>query len=87
VANVKPSVANDETEFKVSTLKHLLECWGVDGRGMCAGRGEEISVRVLVENIMCKLCIFIVMFMYSSCYVCNILCILSHCVVLCTVCV
>jgi hypothetical protein len=30
---------------------------------------------------------FIFMFMYSYCYVCNILCILYHCVVLCIVCV
>jgi hypothetical protein len=36
---------------------------------------------------LCKLCIFIVMFMYSYCYVCNILCILFHCVVLFIVCV
>ena len=31
--------------------------------------------------------IFIVMFMYSYCYVCSVLVILFHCVVLCTVCV
>jgi hypothetical protein len=29
----------------------------------------------------------IVMFVYSYCYVCSVLCILFHCVVLCTVCV
>jgi hypothetical protein len=34
-----------------------------------------------------KLCIFIVMFMYSYCYVRSVLCILLHCVVLCNVCV
>jgi hypothetical protein len=26
VANVQPSVAKDETGFKILTLKHLLEC-------------------------------------------------------------
>jgi hypothetical protein len=31
------------------------------------------------------LCILIVMFMYSYCYVCSVLCILFHCVVLCIV--
>ena len=31
------------------------------------------------------LCILIVMFIYSYCYVCSVLCILFHCVVLCTV--
>jgi hypothetical protein len=36
---------------------------------------------------MCKLCIFIVIFMYSYCYACNILCILFHCVFLYIVCV
>ena len=33
------------------------------------------------------LCILIVMFMYSYCYVCSVLCILFHFVVLCIVCV
>jgi hypothetical protein len=33
------------------------------------------------------LCILIVMFMHFYCYVCSVLCILFHCVVLCTVCV
>ena len=33
------------------------------------------------------LCFLIVMFMYSYCYVCSVLCILFHCVVLCIVCV
>jgi hypothetical protein len=48
-----------------------------------------------VSVYFCKLCIFIVMFMYSynlvlneiNCYVCSVLCILFHCVVLCIVCV
>ena len=31
------------------------------------------------------LCILIIMFIYSYCYVCSILCILLHCVVLCIV--
>jgi len=34
----------------------------------------------------CKLCTLIVTFVYSYCYVCSVLGILSHCVVLCTVC-
>jgi hypothetical protein len=34
---------------------------------------------------LCKLCTFIVMFMYSYCYVCSVLGILFHCVVLCIV--
>jgi hypothetical protein len=33
------------------------------------------------------LCILIVKFMYSYCYVCSVLGILFHCVVLCIVCV
>jgi hypothetical protein len=33
------------------------------------------------------LCILIVMFMYFYCCICSVLCILFHCVVLCTVCV
>jgi hypothetical protein len=33
------------------------------------------------------LCILIVMFTYSSCYLCSLTGILFHCVVLCTVCV
>ena len=37
--------------------------------------------------LMLCLCILIVMFIYSYCYVCSVLCILFHCVVLCTVCV
>jgi len=37
--------------------------------------------------LICKLCIFIVTFMYSYCYVCSVLCILFHSVVLCSVCV
>ena len=36
---------------------------------------------------LCKLCTFIVMFMYAYCYVCSVLGILFHCVVLCIVCV
>jgi presenilin-like A22 family membrane protease len=45
-----------------------------------------IWLYVLCASVqLCKLCIFIVMFMYSYCYVCNILCILFHCVVLCIV--
>jgi hypothetical protein len=35
-----------------------------------------------VHLLLC-LCILIVMFMYSYCYVCPVLCILFHCVVLC----
>ena len=35
----------------------------------------------------CKLCIVIVMFMYSYCYVCSVLGVLFNCVVLCIVCV
>jgi len=35
----------------------------------------------------CKLCIFIAMFMYSYPYVCSVLGIMCHCVILCTVCV
>jgi hypothetical protein len=34
-----------------------------------------------------KLCIFIITFMYSYCYVCNILFILFYCIVVSTVCV
>jgi hypothetical protein len=34
-----------------------------------------------------KLCIFIFMFRYFYCYVCYVMCILFHCVALCTVCV
>jgi hypothetical protein len=46
--------------------------------------------------LICKLCILIVMFIYSYCYVyvflllcmfCSVLGILFHCVVMCTVCV
>jgi uncharacterized membrane protein (GlpM family) len=33
------------------------------------------------------LCILIAMFRYVYCYVCSVLCILFHCVVLCVVCV
>jgi hypothetical protein len=33
----------------------------------------------------CNLCIFVHMFMYSYCYVCYLLCILFHCIVLCSV--
>jgi hypothetical protein len=42
---------------------------------------------VMYASVCVNLSIFIVMFMYSYSYVCNILCILFHCVVLCTVCV
>ena len=35
----------------------------------------------------CTLCIFTVMFMYSYCYVCSVLCILFHCIFLRIVCV
>jgi hypothetical protein len=35
--------------------------------------------------LICKLCIFIIMFMYSYCYVYSILCILFYCFVLCMV--
>jgi hypothetical protein len=38
-------------------------------------------------NLLNNNVFFIVMFMYSCCYVRNILCILLHCVVLCIVCV
>jgi hypothetical protein len=37
--------------------------------------------------LIVMLCISIVTFMYSYCYLCFVLCILSHCVVLYTVCV
>jgi len=37
--------------------------------------------------IFCKLCILIVIFMYSYCYVRSVLGILFHCTVLCIVCV
>jgi hypothetical protein len=40
-----------------------------------------------VMRVVLSLCIFIVMFMYSYCYICSVLCILFHCAVLCTVCV
>jgi hypothetical protein len=40
-----------------------------------------------IKYIFLLLFILIVMFMCSYCYVCNILCIMFHCVVLCTVCV
>ena len=33
----------------------------------------------------CKLCNFIVMFMYSNCYVCSFLCLRFHFVILCIV--
>jgi hypothetical protein len=47
-----------------------------------------IWFNVLYASVkLCKLCVFIVMFMYSYCYVCNILCILFHFVVLYIVCV
>jgi hypothetical protein len=54
-----------------------------------------IWLYVLYASVQfCKLCIFIVclcvlvvMFMYFYCCVCSVLCILFHCVVLCTVCV
>jgi len=36
--------------------------------------------------VLLRLCILIVVFMYSYYYVCAVLCILFHCVVLCTVC-
>jgi hypothetical protein len=36
--------------------------------------------------LICKLYILSVMFMYSYCYVCSVLGIMFHCVVLCTVC-
>ena len=35
--------------------------------------------------LLLYLCILIVMFMYSYCYVCSVLCILFHCVILCIV--
>ena len=41
-----------------------------------------------MSNALCiliKLCILIVMFLYSYCYVCSVLGILFHCVVLCTI--
>jgi hypothetical protein len=38
VANVKSSVANDETGFKVLTLKHLSECSKVNRQPI--GKGE-----------------------------------------------
>jgi len=41
----------------------------------------------LVNYVFLLLRILIVMFMYSYCYVCSILGILIHCVVLCTACV
>jgi hypothetical protein len=37
--------------------------------------------------VLLCLCILIVMFMYSYCYVCSVLGILFYCVVLCIVCV
>ena len=40
-----------------------------------------------INYVFLLLCIFIVMFMYSYCYVCSVLDILFHCVVLCIVCV
>ena len=40
-----------------------------------------------VNYVFLLLYIFIVMFMYSYCYACSVLCVLFHCVVLCTVCV
>jgi len=42
---------------------------------------------VIYEFLLLCLCILIIMFMYSYCYVCSVLYILFHCVVLCTVCV
>ena len=41
---------------------------------------------VYVFLLLC-LCILIVIFIYSYCYICSVLCILFHCIVLCTVCV
>jgi len=35
---------------------------------------------------LCNFIIIIIMFMHSYCYLCYLLCILSHCVSLCTVC-
>jgi len=50
-----------------------------------------ISVYMVVCSVcfclIYKLCILIVRFMYSYCYVCSVLGILFHCVVLCIVCV
>jgi len=40
-----------------------------------------------VNYVFLLLCILIVIFVYSYCYVCSVLGILFHCVVLCTVCV
>ena len=40
-----------------------------------------------VNYVFLLLCILIVMFMHSYCYVCTVVGILFHCVVLCTVCV
>ena len=46
-----------------------------------------IRLYVLYVSVQfCKLCILIVIFMYSYCYVRSVLGILFHCVVLCIVC-
>jgi hypothetical protein len=44
VANVKPSVANDETAFKDLTLKHLLEC-STDNRQPTGKRKTKFKER------------------------------------------
>jgi hypothetical protein len=47
-----------------------------------------IWLYVLYASILfCKLCILIVVFIYSYCYVCSVISILFHYVVLCIVCV
>ena len=47
-----------------------------------------IRLYVLIAAVkFCKLCVFVVMFMYSYCYVCFVLCILFECVILCIFCV
>jgi hypothetical protein len=47
-----------------------------------------IWLYVLYASVeLCNLCIFIVMFTYSYCYVCNVVCIPFYCVYLCTLCV